>query len=500
MLKRGSGILLHISSLPSRYGIGDLGAAAYNFVDILNGAGQHYWQMLPLNPTDGVYGESPYSSPSVFACNTLFISPDRLYEAGWLSKEDLVLEKDFPDDRVDFSSVRAYKERLFRIAFENFKQTKKSEPGFIEFCWQEKFWLDDHAMFMVLKEMHSGKRWNEWSEEMRMRKPAAMKEFKKKHAREIEYMKFLQFLFWRQWKALCVYCQELKVKLIGDIPIYVNEDSADVWANPGLFKLDGQLRAQCVAGVPPDYFSETGQRWGNPVYDWERMQANGYAWWMKRLERQFELFDIVRIDHFRGFEAYWEIPASEETAVNGQWVDGPKDAFFQIVQDRFHDLPIIGEDLGLITEEVTALMKRFQIPGMKVLQFAFGGELETHPYIPENYVKNCIAYTGTHDNNTTRGWFANDLSDVETTNLKTYLKKDVREEEIAWDFIELALSSKASIAVIPLQDVLNFGQESRINTPGTAQNNWRWRCQDGQIQPDIIGRLRALTERTGRMR
>jgi 4-alpha-glucanotransferase len=497
MLKRGSGVLLHLSSLPSCYGIGDLGPSAHHFAEVVSQAGQRYWQLLPLNPTDGVYGESPYSSPSAFACNPLFISPDLLCSSGWLKKKDLKPADDFPRDRVDFSCVREYKHMVFHKAFDYFQQDDKVKDSFDAFCEEQSFWLDDYAMFMVMKDVYDGKRWDEWPGDIMTRKAAALRDIKKKYALEIEYIKFLQYVFSQQWQDLKTRCRQVNIGLIGDIPIYVNEDSADVWANPEFFKLDDNMRPKFVAGVPPDYFSTTGQRWGNPVYDWDQLKKKNYAWWMNRLQRQFDLFDIVRIDHFRGFETYWEIPAVEKTAVNGSWADGPKDAFFKILNTRFSTLPIIGEDLGIITKEVTALMERFQIPGMKVLQFAFSGDLSVHPYIPENYIENCVVYTGTHDNNTTRGWFCHDASEEERRNLAGYLHKAPDEQTIAWDLIEVALRSRAVLAVVPLQDLLNLGQEARMNVPGTAHNNWRWRFSN-DIPDEVIARLKTLTQQTSR--
>lgn len=498
MLPRASGVLLHVSSLPSQDGIGDLGSGARQFVDFLADSGQRYWQMLPLNPTDGIYGESPYSSPSAFACNPLLISLDVMREAGWLEDQDFRDRPEFSRGAVDFQTVRAYKGILFQKAFERFQQSLPDRQGFDAYCEREQEWLDDYAMFVVLKTVYAGQIWNQWPEKIKRRDPETLTAIRNEHHKQMVYVKFLQFVFDRQWFALKEYCAQRNIRLIGDIPIYVNDDSVDVWSNPGYFKLDRDLRPVVVAGVPPDYFSETGQRWGNPVYNWEALKKAGYAWWMQRLQRQFELFDVVRVDHFRGFEQYWEIPAAEKTAVHGRWVDGPKDDFFQVMTRRFSDHAIIGEDLGIITPEVTALMERFGIPGMKVLQFAFGGDLATHPYIPENYTENCVVYTGTHDNNTTRGWFENDLSDGERHNLNTYLHKDCHAQEIAWDLIETALSSRADLAVVPFQDLLNIGREGRMNVPGTASGNWCWRYCIDQVPGDVVQRLRGLTKGTGR--
>jgi 4-alpha-glucanotransferase len=498
MLQRGSGILMHLSSLPSAYGIGDMGSSARAFADFLSASGQRHWQMLPLNPTDGVYGESPYSSPSAFACSPLFISPELLHESGWLSSEEITGSEAFPADAVDYARVREYKDRLLARAFISFQKDKTAVEEFSEFCRAQDLWLDDYAMFMVLKKVYAGKRWNEWPQEIKTRRAAALKDVKKKYAADITYIKFLQYAFSTQWMGLQAHCRKLNLDLIGDIPIYVNEDSSDVWANPEFFKLTPDLRPQYVAGVPPDYFSETGQRWGNPVYDWDCLRKDRYAWWIRRLQRQFDLFGIVRIDHFRGFEAYWEIPADQPTAVNGTWVDGPKDDFFKIVQKHFADRTIIGEDLGIITEQVTALMKRFQIPGMKVLQFAFSGDPATHPYMPENYNDPCIVYTGTHDNNTTRGWFCHDASEEERRNLENYIQKNPNESEIVWDLITIAMKSRAVLSIIPLQDFLNLGREARMNVPGTARNNWRWRFS-GSMPDNLAGQIKALVEQTARI-
>lgn len=498
MLKRGSGILLHVSSLPSDYGIGDLGPGAYDFLDVLKAARQRYWQVLPMNPTDSIYGESPYSSPSAFACNPLFISPVRMYEAGWLTKDEAVGV--CPSGRqVDFATARDIKRRVLQKGFERFDQGKESKESFQEFCRRQSFWLNDYAMFMVLKQLYLGKRWDQWPAEIRKREPAARVAFQKKYVKELEAVKFGQFIFWQQWQVLRAHCHELGVQLIGDIPIYVNDDGADVWAHPHFFKLNSRLRPNFVAGVPPDYFSATGQRWGNPVYDWEKLKEEGYEWWMQRLARQFELFDVVRIDHFRAFEAYWEIPVKEETAVNGQWVDGPKAAFFEILQERFSGLPIIGEDLGIITPEVTALMQRFSIPGMKVLQFAFSDDdMEHHPYLPHNYQQNCVVYTGTHDNNTTVGWFREEAHEREREHLKTYLGKEPSDGTISWDLIRLAANSVADLSIVPLQDILALDSADRMNRPGTVEGNWAWRYVPGQIPEEAVEQLLLLTEEAQR--
>lgn len=498
MLKRGSGLLGHISSLPSEYGIGDLGSTACRMADVLKAARQRYWQMLPLNPTDGIYGESPYSSPSAFACNPLFISPADVCAMKLLNAKDLKASPSFSGKGVEFAKVREFKMTLFRKAHTAFKDREDLKGDYESFCKQESAWLDDYALFMALKEEYPAKRWDEWPDEIAAREKSAMRGAKKKLADEISYHKFLQYVFQLQWKSLRVYCKGLGLELIGDIPIYVNDDSVDVWANQQFFVLNANHRPKYVAGVPPDYFSQTGQRWGNPVYDWKCLKKDGFRWWMNRLERQFELFDIVRIDHFRGFESFWQIPARETTAVKGTWAEGPKSDFLLAVQQQFKGLPIIAEDLGIITDGVKELMKNFGIPGMKVLQFAFSGERSTHPYIPENYNDNCIVYTGTHDNNTTRGWFERDASQEEHENLKQYLGKDVSSDQVAWELMQVAFRSRASVALVPVQDVLNLGVEGRMNIPGSASGNWGWRFGEKDITEEMIAGLRNLTEQTQR--
>jgi len=498
MLKRGSGLLVHLSSLPSEYGIGDLGPGAFWIADVLKAGRQRYWQMLPLNPTDGIYGESPYSSPSAFACNPLFISLDEVSAMGLLTPDDLKLPRAFAQDRVEFSAVRDFKMTVMRKAYTAFKDRQDLQNDYDLFCQEDSFWLDDYALFMALKSEFPQKRWDEWPDEIAGREKDALRAARQKLKDAIGLHKFLQYLFQRQWKVLRSYCKGLGLELIGDIPIYVNDDSVDVWANQKFFVLDAKHRPKFVAGVPPDYFSSTGQRWGNPVYDWKRLKADGFKWWLKRLKRQFDLFDIVRIDHFRGFESFWQIPAKEMTAVNGSWGEGPKADFLSAISQQFAGLPLIAEDLGIITEGVKELMKTFRIPGMKVLQFAFSGEMSTHPYIPENYDENCVVYTGTHDNNTTRGWFERDASQEEHDHLRQYLGRDVRAEDVAWEMTRVAFRSRAALALVPVQDILNLGVEGRMNVPGSSSGNWGWRFRTKDLTEEMIADLRTLTEENGR--
>ncbi len=498
MFTRGSGILLHISSLPSIGGIGDFGPAAYEFVDFLRDAGQKYWQILPLNPTDLVYGNCPYSSPSAFAINPLFISPELLVSKGLLKKDEVgALVVSANADKVDYVLVVERKCKLLDQAFQRFKNTELEKGDFAAFCEKNNFWLDEYALFTVFKKRSDGKIWSDWPEDIRTRKGEIIKELRAKFPEEIKRIKFLQWTCFQQWELLREHCHRQKISLIGDIPIYVNEDSADVWSNPGVFKLGPDLKPVVVAGVPPDYFSKTGQRWGNPVFDWEKIKVGGYVWWMKRIDHNLKLFDITRIDHFRGFLGYWEIPASEPTAINGHWEKGPGDDFFMQLKKLYPDLPIIAEDLGVITPDVTETMNKFEFPGMKILHFAFNGDPQ-HPYLPENYSERCIAYTGTHDNNTSKGWYRKDLGNHEKGVLNTYFKKNINESNVAAELIHAALHSRAVIALMPMQDCLNLGEEARMNIPGTVLGNWEWRLLAGSLTKELANHLSQITRESQR--
>ncbi len=498
MLTRSSGILLHISSLPSVGGIGDFGPAAYDFVDFLNAAKQKYWQILPLNPTDAVYGNCPYSSPSAFALNTLFISPELLVKDGLLKKDELaVFAGAFKPDHVDYLSVIEKKNNLLDQAFGRFKNTSLEEGDFSSFCEKNSFWLDAYAQFMILKKRFNGSLWSDWPEDLRNRRTDILKEFQAKFPDEIKKIKFFQWVAFKQWALLRTYCRKQKVEIIGDIPIYVNEDSADVWGNPEIFKLDTKLKPVFVSGVPPDYFSKTGQRWGNPVYDWQKLKASDYGWWAKRVMHNLDLFDVVRIDHFRGLLEYWEIPSAEKTAVNGHWAKGPGEDFLGHLARVYPNLPIIAEDLGVITPDVTQAMEKFHLPGMKILQFAFNGDLK-HPYLPDNFTSECIVYTGTHDNNTTKGWFGKDAADYEKKFLKVYFKREVTKDSISRDLMVLALSSNAVLAIIPMQDILDLDEKSRMNIPGTVLGNWEWRVQKENLTQELSLNLAHLTAKNRR--
>jgi 4-alpha-glucanotransferase len=498
MDKRGSGILLHITSLPSPYGIGDMGPEAYKFADFLAQARQSYWQILPLNPTDPLYGNSPYSSLSAFAGNTFLISPDLLVDDGLLSKKEIKPVPLFPQSKCDFKKVIRYKDTLLEKAFQRFSRKGKKQKAFKNFCRENSFWLDDFSLFMVLRKNFGRKLWNQWPPELRDRSLKSLRAFKKQWHTQIEQEKFRQYLFFHQWQSLKEYCNNKGVQLIGDIPIYVNMDSADAWTNSGLFKLDKEKNPSFVSGVPPDYFSKTGQLWNTPVYDWDAHKKTGYQWWIDRMAHNLKLFDLVRIDHFRGLVAYWEIQAGEKTAINGKWVKAPAKDFFSILIKQIPHLPIIAEDLGFITPDVRNLMKRFSLPGMKILQFAFTEDCLELSFLPHAFEKNCVAYTGTHDNNTVRGWFTQDASSKDRKSLYRYLGRNVSGKEIHWAMIRLALMSVAGIVILPMQDILGLGADARMNKPSIAFGNWEWRLSPGQITPGVSEHLLEITKTYGR--
>ncbi len=497
MDRRASGILLHVTSLPSPLGIGDLGPGAYQFVDFLAETRQRYWQILPLNPTDLEHGNSPYHSSSAFALNPLFISPELLVQDGLLHQRDLEPIPEFPANQVNYPSVIAYKQRLLDLAHDRFKDGSMTQH-YDDFCSQNAHWLEDFALFVALKSKHQGQSWIDWPEKESDRAPEILNSARAALKSTIEKGKFFQFVIWKQWMALKNYCNEKGIKFFGDIPIYIIIDSADIWVNPDIVELGNDKRPLAVAGVPPDYFSETGQLWGNPVYKWNRLKDRGYDWWLNRISHNLKLFDLIRIDHFRGFVGYWEVPAHEKNAVNGKWAQGPADHFFEVLLREIPQAPIIAEDLGVITPDVKDVMKRFGFPGMKVLLFAFGEDLAANPYAPHNHVRNCVVYTGTHDNNTTRGWFDNEISTDTRQRLYRYLGKEAGAEEIHWELIRLAMMSVANTAIIPMQDILGLGEEARMNLPATTEGNWRWRLLPEQLTPDLAACLREMTETYGR--
>ena len=491
MKTRGSGILIHISSLPSEYGIGDLGPGAFRFADFLFDTKQRYWQILPLNPTSLFKDNSPYHTSSAFACNQTFISPDLMIEDGFLDPSDLEPLPDFPTDRVDFVSVTAYKKRLFNIAYDRFRQ-RKDKFSYEQFCTANSFWLDDAALFRVL-DLHFKERvWSDWTAPIRERKFDTLVDLRSKFRESIEKEKFLQYVFLKQWIALKAYCNKKNILIIGDLPIYVDHDSADVWAYPELFKLDEKRRPAAVAGVPPDYFSKTGQLWGNPVYDWNEHKRQGYRWWLQRLARNLYLFDVVRLDHFRGFVQYWEVPATEGTAINGSWADGPGYDFFDTVLKRFPSLPVISEDLGFITPDVREVIRHYELPGMKVLLFAFGEDFPKSPFLPHFYSKHCVAYTGTHDNNTIKGWFENEASSETRTRLFQYLGNNTPSDQLHWEMIRMVMMSVADMVIFPMQDLLGLGSDARMNRPAAQNGNWQWRLDPSQLSPALMSRLSQM--------
>lgn len=494
--KRASGILLPVSSLPSSYGIGDLGPAAYQFVDFLVKAKQRYWQILPINPTDGINGHSPYSSYSAYAGNPLLISADCMRRDGWLAKKDFVRLPKFKNGVIEYPVVAAWKEKVMDAAFQNFRKTSETK-AFEFFCETQQYWLDDFAVFSVAKLQSGGLSWSDWPKGMRLREPRALKTFTHKHSTQILKIKFEQFLFFNQWEELKGYCASKNVEMIGDMPIYVNYDSVDVWTNPKMFKLDKNLKPKFVSGVPPDYFSKTGQRWGNPVYDWAQLKKHGYEWWIKRIKHNLMLFDYVRIDHFRGFAGFWQIPAHEKVAVFGRWVKAPGTSFFKTLAKRLGKVPIIAEDLGYITPDVIKLLKRFKLPGMRVLLFAFDDYSKSNPHHPDNYHKHCVVYTGTHDNNTVQGWFHKDASWHAKENVMKHFGHP-SPKVIHWEFIKAVLTSGANTAIVPLQDVLGLGDEARVNRPSTTYNNWEWRLKPNALKPRMVSKLAKMTQKAKR--
>ena len=493
---RASGILLHPTSFPSRFGIGDLGLEAYRFVDFLAHSAQQLWQVLPVGPTG--HGNSPYLSYSAMAGNPLLISLERMRDEGLLAEENFANLPTFPVDKVDFEQVKLIKLPLLKQACENFKAraTPLQQQEFAGFCESKSHWLDEYALFMALKDSRQEASWHTWEPEIVHRRPEALEQWRQRLSDDIFYYRYVQFEFFRQWSELRRYANMRGVQIIGDIPIYVAHDSVDVWAHSEIFCLNKATgEAALMAGVPPDYFSATGQLWGNPVYNWEELQQQDFKWWMQRFQSMLDYVDIIRIDHFRGFQAYWAVKQGETSALNGEWVEAPGEALFDVLNQKLGNLPVMAEDLGIITPEVEALRDRFNFPGMKILQFAFGSD-PGNPYLPFNHERNSVVYTGTHDNDTTVGWF-NQLSSQEKESVLHYLGC-TSSEGIHWDFIRLALSSVGNQAIIPLQDVLGLGTEARMNFPSKAEDNWDWRYQPDALTDHLRDHLRALTETYGR--
>jgi 4-alpha-glucanotransferase len=493
---RLSGVLLHVTSLPSYGGVGDFGPAAYGFVDFLVSAKQRLWQVLPLSPTG--YGSSPYSALSAFAGNPLLISVEQLAQDGWIAG-DRIGGLPSHTGPADFAEATRLKLPLIEEAAANFLNQASDDvrARFQKFCQDNITWLPDYAMFNVLRRKHGYVSWIDWPAELAQRKQDALTAALTQHGHELAIEQVIQFFFTEQWSALHAYCAKRQVRILGDVAIFVNYDSADVWTNPAIFELDEERRPIRVSGVPPDYFSATGQRWGNPLYKWELLKERGFDWWVARIRRSLSLYDSIRLDHFRGFEAYWSIPADEETAINGQWVKAPGLELFQRLKDVFGDLPFIAEDLGLITPEVDELREHFGMPGMRILQFGFS-DRGSHMYLPHRFIPNTVTYTGTHDNNTTLGWWRDDASDVERRNVQTYLQTIEHEGDIVWSMIRAAARSVANLCIFPLQDILHLGSEARMNTPAAGAGNWTWRYHPEALHPDFATQLAALMEMTDR--
>jgi 4-alpha-glucanotransferase len=493
---RMSGVLLHVTSLPSYGGVGDFGPAAYEFVDFLAAAKQRLWQVLPLSPTG--YGSSPYSALSAFAGNPALISLERLVADGWIAANRI---EGLPghDGPADFAAAATKKIPLLEEAAASFldRAGDEARARFQSFCQNNMSWLPDYAMFNMLRRQFGYKSWIEWPVEFARRKHDALTAALTEHGRELAIEQAIQFFFDEQWCALRTYCKERDIRILGDVAIFVNYDSADVWTHPELFELDDELQMIRVSGVPPDYFSATGQRWGNPLYKWGELRERGFDWWVARVRRTLALYDMIRLDHFRGFEAYWSIAAEAETAVNGQWVKAPGQELFQRLKEVFGELPFIAEDLGLITPEVDELREHFGMPGMRILQFGFS-ERGAHLYLPHEYVPNTVAYTGTHDNNTTLGWWRDGATAVERTHLQTYLQTIEHDGDVVWAMIRAAARSVANLCIFPMQDILHLGSEARMNTPAEGSGNWTWRYRREALHPDFAIKLAALMEMTDR--
>ncbi|KPQ36826.1 MAG: 4-alpha-glucanotransferase [Phormidesmis priestleyi Ana] len=496
---RASGILLHPTSLPGRFGIGDLGAQAYRFVDFLEASQQTIWQILPLGPTG--HGNSPYMAYSAMAGNPLLINLENLQAQGLLNEDDLSMDHGFSDSTVDYQGAYAFKLSRLRRASEKFKEIANGEDrsAFDQFRKDCRSWLEDYGLFMALKDNNGGLPWTRWDKSIARRDPFTLNQARVDLAAEIFFHEYMQFEFYRQWSGVKRYANDRGIRIVGDMPIYVAHDSADVWARPENFMLDEEtLEAAQMAGVPPDYFSATGQLWGNPIYNWEKLQADGFSWWLERIQTLLDQVDIIRIDHFRAFAAYWVVPAGHENAINGEWVEAPGAAFFETVDQKLGKLPFLAEDLGLIDEAVETLRDQFDFPGMKILQFAFGGD-HKNPYLPFNIGSNFVVYTGTHDNDTTVGWYNSSASDYEKQRLAAYVGS-FNPISVHWAMIRLAMASRANQAVTPLQDLLGLGSEARMNTPGVGEGNWEWRYTDAMLTPTICEQLRQLTELYGRSR
>ena len=496
---RRCGVLTHVSSLPGPYGLGDFGPECGRFIDFLAEAGQSVWQMLPLTPVNPGVGNSPYSGYSAFAGNVLFISPALLLRDGVLREADMAGFPETPPGRVQFDLVTPWRLRLLEQAFDNAYPHLQTDRDFLDFCREEIHWLEDYALFTALKKEHGGSAWFQWPVELRLREGPALDAARERLGYGVLREKFFQYLFAGQWREVRRKAAASGVDLMGDVPIYVSLDSADVWANRSLFELDDTGLPIYCAGAPPDYFSETGQLWGNPIYAWDRLRETGFSWWVRRLAHESWRFDLVRLDHFRGFCGVWQVPACEPTAQNGVWIPGPGRALFSALREAVPDLRLVAEDLGLITPDVIRLMDELQLPGMKVLQFAFSGDMPENAYIPHNITRQSVVYTGTHDNNTTRGWYERETDEDTRRRLNEYCGKTVEAWNVSETLVRMALGSVADLAIVPMQDYLNLGEEGRMNIPGVAGGNWSWRMEESARNGDTAARLRGLARTYGRI-
>jgi len=487
---RNAGILLHITSLPSNFGIGNLGIGARKFVDFLARSQQYYWQLLPLNPVTAEQGYSPYSSICGMAGNAMLISPEELASDGLVRIENIPPIK---PDKVNFSIVRRLVEKILSTAYQNFLARGKQKDQFHTFCEREAYWLDDFANYVMIKKYHNNNPWYNWPREYKVKREKTIQQFSKSNEGHIRYIKWLQFIFFTQWRKLKSYANERGVQMFGDLPFYVSYDSADVWAHDEIFNIDKKGKMTGIAGVPPDYFNKNGQLWGMPTFDWKKLQERKYDWWVQRLRKNMELFDLLRLDHFRAFADFWEVPANQKTAINGEWKPGPGKNFFSSLQREFGHLPFIAEDLGDINEAVYQLRDRFNFPGMKVLQFAFGDSMSSSAYIPHHYTSNFFVYTGTHDNNTTRGWFEKNIPKQTRLQIADYIGKPVNEKNISVELARLAYSSVAKTVIVPMQDILGLDASARMNTPASIKNNWLWRMSPEKLNKGVEDRLAEWT-------
>jgi 4-alpha-glucanotransferase len=494
MQKRASGVLLHITSLPCEYGVGDFGPEAYRFADFLAGAKQRYWQVLPLTPPAGY---SPYSCISAFAGNSLLISPELLKKEDLLSKKDFQDKPAFPKETVDYNAVVPYKKNLLNTAYERFKQMPIN-PSYEKFCSDNRKWLEDFSFFASLREHFQGRLWCDWPQAVRDREKSALESLRNQLRDAIDKKKFLQYQFFKQWSALKRYCNEHKIQIIGDVPIYLAYNSADVWSHPQIFKLTSGKKPEFVSGVPPDHFSKTGQLWGNPVYNWQVLKKEDYSWWFERIKHNLAMFDMVRIDHFTGFVSYWQVPAHHKTASKGKWIKGPGEDFFEKLKRIVPLSNLIVEDLGPLGRAVSELAEKFQLAPTRVLQFAFSGSPVANSHRPYNNGKNSAVYTSTHDSNTVKGWFEKEATDEQKQMVFDYLGRKVPISQIHWELIRLAMSSVCNVAIISVQDILGLGDESRMNRPGTIEGNWQWRLQSGRITEQVVGKLAKMTTTFGR--